>query len=375
MDAYGEFKKRIMIIGEAPGQWEDKKGKPWQGKTGRLLRRTLEKLGVDLFQDCLSINSVNCRPPENRTPTGHEINCCRDVKVLPALLKYKPSLILLLGSPAIESFMGHRWKQSGALGGITKWRGWQIPDQDFNCWVCPTFHPSYVERMDSKEVNTVWEQDLNAALIVTGVKFPKYNPPHIQYIKDLDELEINTDLIAFDYEATGIKPHRKGHKIVCASIAVDENMVYTFPIPKRRSERKKLIEILKDKSIKKIGANIKYEEEWTKVHFRTSVNNWHHDTVLTAHNLDNRSGITSVKFQTYVRLGIIDYDSEVSPYLKSTTEEKKQHGDNGFNRILELVEKPGGMEKLLEYCALDSINEYRIAKLQMIELELLDLPF
>ena len=60
--------KGILIIGEAPGQVEDRKGLPWQGGTGRLLKRTLEKQGIDLFEDCICVNAVNCRPPKNRAP-------------------------------------------------------------------------------------------------------------------------------------------------------------------------------------------------------------------------------------------------------------------------------------------------------------------
>jgi len=53
MKSYGAFKKEILNIGEAPGEVEDKRGMPWQGKTGRLLKKTYRRLGVDLFEDCL----------------------------------------------------------------------------------------------------------------------------------------------------------------------------------------------------------------------------------------------------------------------------------------------------------------------------------
>jgi len=164
MQPFGRFKKRILNVGEAPGETEDRRGKQWQGKTGRLLQRMYHKLGIDLFEDCLNINAVNCRPltkrGSNRSPTSHEIACCRK-RVLDLIKEYKPHLIVCLGNPAIESLIGHRWKKD--LGGITKWRGWTIPDRDFKAWLCPTFHPSYVNRMDRQEVDTIWEQDLKRA--------------------------------------------------------------------------------------------------------------------------------------------------------------------------------------------------------------------
>ena len=69
------------------------------------------------------------------------------------------------------------------------------------------------------------------------------------------------------------------------------------------------------------------------------------------------------------------YDSEVGPYLKATNEETKEYGDNAINRIDELIAKPGGKEKLLKYCALDSLYEYRVAQAQIEEMEIRSLPF
>ena len=98
MKPYGKFKKGIMVIGEAPGQEDDKKGKPWQGTTGKFLQRKFQQLEVDLFQDCISLNAVNCRPVDqkgnNKAPTEHEIACCKR-KVIDAIKQYRPKLLIL----------------------------------------------------------------------------------------------------------------------------------------------------------------------------------------------------------------------------------------------------------------------------------------
>ncbi|MBU0847621.1 hypothetical protein KKH23_10585 [Patescibacteria group bacterium] len=124
MEPFGNFRKGILNIGEAPGETEDKRGKQWQGKVGRILKRTYRKLGIDLFEDCLNINAINCRPTtkngNNRTPTPQEIACCRS-RVMKTIEEYHPKVIILLGGSAIFSFLGHRWKKD--LGGIFKWRG------------------------------------------------------------------------------------------------------------------------------------------------------------------------------------------------------------------------------------------------------------
>ncbi len=373
IEPYGNFKKKIMVIGEAPGKEEDRSGKPWQGKAGRLLQKTLEGIGIDLFEDCISLNAVNCRPPDNRNPTQKELNCCRDVKVFKAITELKPERIILLGGQALISFLGHRWKKD--LGGITKWRGWRIPDQDYKAWVCPTFHPSYVERMEAREVTEVWVNDLRRAFSPDMFLFPEYKPPKIHYIEIEDLPDIDHGMAAFDYETTGIKPHAKGHRIKCVSVAYDEDTVYVSMMPSKKSKREGFIDFLRNRRIKKIAANIKFEDQWSNVRLGTKVKGWYWDTVLNAHIFDNRFRIYSIKFQAYVQLGIVDYSSEVAPYLKATNEDAKKYGANAINRIDELIVMPGGKELLQKYCALDSIYEYRVAQIQMAEVEDRMLPF
>jgi hypothetical protein len=80
--------------------------------------------------------------------------------------------------------------------------------------------------------------------------------------------------------------------------------------------------------------------------------------------LPNIKYFFSLKFQTYVNQGVVDYDSAISMYLKGT----EQKNANSHNRIFELLKKPGGKRKLLTYCGLDSLYEYRLALLQRKEI-------
>ena len=168
MKPYGNFKKKIMIIGEAPGKEEDNANLPWQGRTGRLLKRTMKELGIDIFEDCVSINAVRCRVPDDKIPTNYEIECCRRF-ALRDINEYKPKVIIILGNSALFSLIGDRWKQS--LGGINKWRGFTIPDQDFKAWLCPTFHPSFIERDEDSPVEVIWKQDLKQAVEMVDTPF------------------------------------------------------------------------------------------------------------------------------------------------------------------------------------------------------------
>lgn len=379
MKPFGNFKKNILNIGEAPGEIEDKRGKQWQGKTGRLLQKTYRRLGIDLFEDCLNVNAVNCRPIDkegiNRTPNNYEIDCCRK-NVLQIIEQYRPKVIVLLGNAALYCLLGHRWKKD--LGGIMKWRGWTIPDHDFNAWICPTFHPSFVGRSE-EEIETIWIQDLEQIIRQTHnrftghIYFPTFREPNIEIIEDLSIVFSSyriIELISIDYETTGLKPHAKGHRIICASVALSENGAYVFMMPKNQKARQPFIDLLANPDIGKMAHNIKFEETWSAVRLQQPIQNWTWDSMLATHVLDNRPGITNLKFQVYVNFGIIDYASEITPYLQAPTKD-----GNGMNRIYELLKQPGGQEKLLEYCGLDAIYEYRLAMKQMETMNYDDLPF
>jgi len=381
MTPYGNFEKGIMCIGEYPSETDDVRGKPFQGKGGRLLKETFAELGFDLFNDCVSLNAINCRPLGKDGKLAKvkpfEIECCRRI-VLAAINKYKPKVIILLGGDAVRSVIGNRWKKD--LGKIDKWRGWTIPDQDLKTWICPVFSADFVELSQSgktakPEVLNVWKQDLGKALgCVNELDFPLYKEPNIHYIDEtrLDVLDsIKSGKIAFDYEATGLKPHQKGHKIVCASIATSFDDVYTFMMPAKRSLKQPFIRLMEDENVKKISHNMKYERGWTLNILGTNVKNWFMDTMLAAHLLDNRTGVTGLKFQTYVQFGVASYDDSIVSYLKG----KDPKNANSFNTILELSKTKEGKKELLHYCALDSIFTMRLHLLQKKQLDEMSIPF
>lgn len=367
MQVSGNFKKGILNIGEAPGEVEDRVGKPWQGKTGQLLVRTYEKFGIDLFEDCLNINAVSCRPVDeegnNRAPSDAEIDCCRRF-VMKIITERKPKLVILLGSSAVYSAIGNRWKKD--FDGIFKWRGFTIPDQDLKTWLCPVFHPSFVERASEDGVHAVWTTDLREAFEKLTVPFPIAKEPNIQYIHNPEILlKIpNGSVCAIDYETTGLKPHAIGHRIICMAVAYTQDDCYAFHLPNKRRELEPIRTFLANPEIKKMAHNMKFEEAWSVEQLRQPVQGWFWDSMLAAHVVDNRSKITGLKFQTYVQFGIIDYSSDIEPYLAS----EDPNNANALNQIYKLLEKPGGSEKLLYYCGCDAVYEYRLAKVQQSEI-------
>lgn len=365
MKPFGNFKKGILNIGEAPDAVEDQDGRPWQGKSGKLLQKTYKKLGIDLFEDCLNIFAVHCFPMDEdedaRVPSNFEVECCRRA-VLQTVMEYKPKVIILLGSTAVYSLIGHHWKKD--LGSITKWRGWSIPDQDFNTWICPTFHPNVIDPPRNNQSilveETIWIQDLKQAFEKIKEPFPVHVEPKIEIITDLTILNTINEEIAFDYETTGLKPHATGHRIICCSIATSEKHAYVFMMPQTKRERLPFINLLANPKIGKVAQNMKFEEAWSLVKLNQPVQNWAWDSMLASHVLDNRPGVTGLKFQVYVQFGIIDYSSEIGPYLGADDNTNA----NAINRVHLLLNKPGGKEKLMKYCAYDAIYEYRLSKKQ-----------
>lgn len=371
MKPYGNFKKEIMVIGEAPVWEDDKKGKPFQSQGGRFLQRKLRELGVDLFDDCICLNAVNCHPKnkkgETRAPSEHEVACCKS-KVREAIKKHQPKTIILLGGVPTTSLIAHRWRRGSS--GINLWRGWAIPDREYNAWVCPTFHPIFVDRQDNDgEVDLIWEQDLKQAISTLDRPFPSLaKEEDCVVITDdiagvLEEMQ-GSPLMAFDLETTGIKPYDTNlHEIVAISFCNNENKAYACPFPTDKKLLRKLRHLLEDPQTGKIATNMKFEDTWLNILHGIQVYPWKFDTMLAAHILDNRPGITSLKFQYYVKFGLLGYEDEISPYLKAADSYAK-------NQVMELVEDREGYRKLLLYNGIDSLASFRLAMLQMKELNI-----
>ncbi|MBA3352054.1 MAG: hypothetical protein H0U23_06455, partial [Blastocatellia bacterium] len=106
----GEGKKGILIVGEGPGDVEDSKNKPFAGESERFLKETLQRHGVVLRRDCWTTNSVICSPGFGGVPTSEQVGYCRP-NVLKTIRETKPKAILLLGSAAVKSVIGHFWKE------------------------------------------------------------------------------------------------------------------------------------------------------------------------------------------------------------------------------------------------------------------------
>jgi len=133
----GPVDATIMLVGEAPGRDEDQLGRPFAGRAGAVLSRSLEAAGIDR-QALFITNVVKCRPPENRRPLASEIQAC-----LPYLHRQmelvQPRIVCLLGNVPCNALLG--------CEGVTKMRGRLYQDRYF-----VTFHPAAVLRNRNLEM-------------------------------------------------------------------------------------------------------------------------------------------------------------------------------------------------------------------------------
>ena len=138
---------KLMLIGEAPGFYEDKEGKPFVGKAGQLLDRIFAAVDLTRKKDVYICNTIKCRPPENRNPLPEEKEACWEY-LKSQIEIIKPKIILLCGNIAVQSILGN-------VGGITRIRGkWFNPENAivdvFGAKMMPIFHPSYLLRNDAR---------------------------------------------------------------------------------------------------------------------------------------------------------------------------------------------------------------------------------
>jgi DNA polymerase len=137
--ADGNPQARVMFVGEAPGYEEDISGRPFVGRSGKLLDRMMEAIGLDRTKAYIA-NVVPWRPPGNRTPTPQETAIC-----LPFIRRQielaDPDILICLGQPATQTLLGTR-------EGITRTRGrWFKYDTGTReIRAMATLHPAYLLR-------------------------------------------------------------------------------------------------------------------------------------------------------------------------------------------------------------------------------------
>jgi DNA polymerase len=111
----GPCDSKIIFVGEAPGKDEDRLGRPFVGRAGKLLDEALSEAGVDRSMVRVS-NIVKCRPPGNRRPRRDEKRTCSSLHLFRELEEVSPRVICALGQTAAEHLTGRKLSMAHAVG-------------------------------------------------------------------------------------------------------------------------------------------------------------------------------------------------------------------------------------------------------------------
>lgn len=137
-----------MVIGEAPGAEEDRRGEPFVGAAGQLLDAMLRAIGLDRTRNVYIANVLKSRPPGNRDPKPEEVAAC-----LPYLVRQigllQPRILLAVGRIAAQSLLATD-APLGRLRGRVHYFG------ELNTPLVVTYHPAYLLRTPADK-RKAWE--------------------------------------------------------------------------------------------------------------------------------------------------------------------------------------------------------------------------
>ena len=358
----GRGSKKILIISESPSDNDDLHGRFLSKSNSSLpLESALRDHGFNLLNDCWLTGSLICNT-DGETPSTDQLEYCRP-NLIKTIKELDPDVIIPMGAAAIGSLLPHIWKEN--IGTVNRWMGWKIPCQTLNAWICPTYSPNYIHHaikddlQKAKPLKIHFNQHIQNALELDGKPWnhvPDYRS-EITIVQEpgkaanqIRKMIQRGGMVSFDYETDRIKPDHKESRIVSCSVCWEGKRTIAFPW---HGEAIKAMRELLRSPLPKIGCNLKFEDRWTRKILGHRVRNWYWDTMLAAHVLDNRPGITSIKFQSFVLLGQSSYDDHIKRFLKGLPGEES----NQIDQI--------DVNDLLLYNGLDSLLQFKVGIKQM----------
>jgi DNA polymerase len=156
----GNPNPRIVFMGEAPGYDEDKQGEPFVGAAGQLLTKIIVNVMRMKREDVYILNTLKCRPPNNRTPAPEEVANCRGFfeQQLDIL---RPKYIVCLGAVAAQNLLGTTQSVGKLRGRFHDYRGAKV---------LVTYHPAYLLRSPEEKRKT-WD-DIKFLMRDMGLETP-----------------------------------------------------------------------------------------------------------------------------------------------------------------------------------------------------------
>lgn len=155
---------RLMFIGEAPGEEEDRTGRPFVGRAGQLLDKMIVAMGL-ARADVYIANVLKTRPPNNATPTQEETRLCAPY-LFDQIAAVQPEAIVTLGLPATRTVLA----VDGAMGTLRgRWHMFKHASRP-PVPVMPTYHPAFLLRAYTPENRRKVWSDLQMVVERLGLK-------------------------------------------------------------------------------------------------------------------------------------------------------------------------------------------------------------
>lgn len=323
MEPTGSEHPALYVLGEAPGEEEDKRGRQFVGRSGDMIRPAIpERWRTEIRWN----NIVRNRPPDNRTPEYMEIEACRP-SIERDIAATKPQVIVGFGAVPLAWITGQST--------ILQWRGRRLPVviAGHACWYYPMVHPSYVlrsqnryfegkasrdplgagsedARMFTLDLRRVFH-DLDEGLPDPVVHSREQAMANVSWVTgersdDLDrvrrflEKAVSEPTNGVDYETQNRRPYLANSRILSAAVATaKESLAFAFDhdgAKWSKTQRKQLGEIwtayLRAPKVKRVVHSLAFEMEWTAFFFGVPTVHaglWE-DTFSQASILDNRIG-------------------------------------------------------------------------------------
>lgn len=321
------YKRDILIVGEAPGKTEIRKGKPFVGPSGDLLWKTLATFGVKR-EDCAVTNAMECFIPQavydkKASVVQEPAMSCRH-RLVDEIRVVKPNLVMALGNIAMQSLL-----QDFSMK-ITNTRGTihdlLIPgrdgEEDFETKVLATFHPAAILRNPNDFRK--FRRDLAYAHHLSKGGTPK-SPGETEYIaiespddprfaeavaeiyKSPKDERFDKWVVGADIETNSLDPLSGG--VLAIGFSPRKNFTVIFSEDCIAS----LYDLLTDEEILFVWHNGKFD---TKFLQRAGIPaRVDHDTILLHYCLDEQKGTHDLKQLSTYHLGAGDYSGEFKEYM------------------------------------------------------------
>lgn len=294
----GPSNARVMLLGESPGEEEDKIGIPFIGKAGKMLDSILINLGLNR-KDMYVTNTIKCHPLFNHPPNNSQVETCTLHYLRKEIQELKPELIICLGGHAAKALLADHNVQIISVRKQIHYTQGPFPK---GIPFIVTYHPAAT--FHKPELLEFIVEDFEFAKELLKGKLPaikkKANYIKIDSLSDIPELNIEElKWLDLDLETDGLDPFLPDKKILSVQLSTKKGIGYYLDWTKQIG--RELKDVLTLENFKVNGHNIKFDLKWLRMKAGIIFDGVLNDTIQNIHLLDenfpNKSlDITSATF-------------------------------------------------------------------------------